>query len=244
MPDPTWYQAAEAVKPYIVRISTPRGHGTGFVVGATGGLFAIATAAHVLEEAHYWEEPIRIHHDESNQTGLLRRADRAIVLYRDQDSAALYLGRGDFGFPEQPLPLAPPGRFLRVGNEIAWLGYPAVVRSAMCFFSGRISAFDAGDGAYLVDGVAINGVSGGPAFHLAIEGEPARVIGLVSAYVPNRATGEALPGLSIIRDVSKLHEVSATIGSLEEAKEKESPPEEPPAQPEVEQAEPEPIDPA
>ena len=143
--------------------------------------------------------------------------------------------KGDFPFPEEPLPLEPEGKPLPVGDEVAWLGYPAVPGASLCFFSGRISAFREEESAYLVDGVAINGVSGGPAFHLGVEGQPVRIMGLVSAYVPNRATGEALPGLSVIIDVSQLHEVSATIASLEEAKQKESPPGEPPPEPDADE---------
>ena len=70
-------------------------------------------------------------------------------------------------FPEFALPLAPKDMFLRVGNDIGWLGFPAVEATRVCFFGGRVSAWNPNAKAYLVDGVAINGVSGGPAFHLA-----------------------------------------------------------------------------
>ena len=43
------------------------------------------------------------------------------------------------------------------------------------------------------------------------------------AYVPNRVTGELLPGLSVIRDVVQFHELAPTFESLSEAKESESP---------------------
>jgi hypothetical protein len=47
---------------------------------------------------------------------------------------------------------------------------------------------------YLVDGVAVNGVSGGPAFDRS-----GLAVGLVSAYVPNQiAPGRTLPGLMIV----------------------------------------------
>jgi hypothetical protein len=48
-------------------------------------------------------------------------------------------------------------------------------------------------------------------------------------YKPNRATGETLPGLSVIRDVSHLRDAVKAFDSLEEAKEQESPPSEAPA---------------
>ena len=77
----------------------------------------------------------------------------------------------------------------------------------LCFFSGRVSAYLAEENAYLVDGVAINGVSGGPAFH-----ETGKIIGLVTAYIVNRATGEALPGVSLIRSVASLRDAFKDMG--------------------------------
>ena len=70
--------------------------------------------------------------------------------------------------------------------------------------------------AYLIDGVAINGVSGGPVFHCP-DSERVQIIGCVSAYHANRATGEALPGLLRAQDVSHFHGVSEHIRSIEEA---------------------------
>ena len=75
-----------------------------------------------------------------------------------------------------------------------------------------------------MDGVAINGVSGGPAFHVTgVEEMPVLIMGVVSAYVPNRATGETLPGLSVVRDVAQFHELAPTFASLDQAKSAESP---------------------
>ncbi|HVO45571.1 MAG TPA: hypothetical protein VMT29_04480, partial [Steroidobacteraceae bacterium] len=79
---------------------------------------------------------------------------------------------------------------------------------------------------YLVDGVAINGVSGGPAFSCAVGS--VQMIGLVSAYIPNRATGEVLPGVAVVRDVSEFHSVSDNFRSMDEAKAEQTPPTEPP----------------
>lgn len=49
-------------------------------------------------------------------------------------------------------------------------------------------------------------------------------MGVVSAYVPNRATGEALPGLAVVRDVSQFHDLAPTFGTLEQAKSQETAP--------------------
>ncbi len=48
-------------------------------------------------------------------------------------------------------------------------------------------------------------------------------MGVVSAYVPNRATGDVLPGLSVVRDVSQFHELAPTFASLDQAREAEPP---------------------
>jgi hypothetical protein len=57
---------------------------------------------------------------------------------------------------------------------------------------------------------------------------------VVSAYVPNRATGEVLPGLSVVRDVTQFHELAPSFASLDQAREAEPPPETPPPKPEGE----------
>lgn len=224
MPDITWFEAVDIIQPHVVRISTPKGTGTGFLVshGKNNPICGIATAAHVIDHAHYWEEPIRIDHVSSGGSLLIRHPERAIFLDAALDTAAILFLKGEFPFPPDTLPLAPQGKFLRVGNEIGWLGFPAISAANLCFFGGKVSAWLQGEDAYLVDGVTINGVSGGPAFCLD-HGGPV-IMGVVSAYVPNRATGETLPGLSVVRSVTQLHELAPTFASLDEAKSQESPP--------------------
>ena len=106
------------------------------------------------------------------------------------------------------------------GVEIGWLGYPAIPQAGLCFFSGRISAFRTEDSTYFVDGVAINGVSGGPAFSLA-KSDPV-LVGVVTAYIPNLATGNILPGMAVILDVAQFHDLADRFRSFDESKEKES----------------------
>ena len=207
-----------------MRLSTPRGSCTGFFLthGQHTGLCAIATAAHVISQAHYWEEPIRIEHTEPGKSALLRHGNRAIFVH-DDDTAAIVLPKGELPFPIASLPLIEKGQRLRVGNEIAWLGFPAIPGADLCFFGGRVSAWLEQESAYLVDGVAINGVSGGPAFYIK-KGRAITIMGVVSAYAPNRATGETLPGLSVVRSVRNLHDVVQDLSSLDQAKAQETPP--------------------
>jgi hypothetical protein len=217
-----WHEGVDIIAPHIVRIAMPRGTGTGFLVshGKTNAIVGIATAAHVVDHAHYWEEPIRIEHTASGGSLVIRQNQRAVFLDSKRDTAAVLFDKGNLALPTESLGLAPHKMYLKTGNEIGWLGYPAI-STDLCFFGGRISAWLDTEGAYLVDGVAINGVSGGPAFHLT--GGSLLIMGVVSAYMPNRATGETLPGLGVVRDVSQFHELAPTFASLEAAKEEETP---------------------
>lgn len=227
-----WHTAVDLVTPHVVRIWTPQGSGTGFLVSLSKNtpLCAVATAAHVIAHAHYWEEPVRIEHQSSGKTVLLRQADRAMYVDGAKDTAAILFERGELAFPDTILPLAAKDKYFKPGVDIGWIGYPALPRASLCFFSGRISAWVASEDAYLVDGVAINGVSGGPAF-MCWDG---LLAGVVSAYIPNRNTGEALPGLSVVRGVGQFHDIAETFRTLDEAKAEERPPTEPSVLPESE----------
>src|SRR6059036_765359 len=136
-----WSQAVEIIKPHVVRISTPRGSGSGFLIsnGRHNSVCGIATAAHVVDHAHYWEEPIRIDHVSSGKSIVIRRDERAIFLDLNRDTAAILFNRGDLPLPADALPLAPKKMFLMVGNEIGWLGFPAIPTANLCFFSGTVS---------------------------------------------------------------------------------------------------------
>jgi hypothetical protein len=231
MNDIEWADAVEAIRPHIVRISTPDGNGTGFLVArsSTHKVIGIATAAHVIDHCHYWEEPIRIEHLESGNTRLLRVDNRAMFINEDKDTAAIVCEDTDLPLPKAPLPLLSKDKHTRVGVDVGWLGYPAIARQHLCFFTGRISCYLQDQEMYLIDGVAINGVSGGPTFCIA--GSDIQVVGVISAYIVNRSTGETLPGVSVARDVVELHEIIGAMKSVDEAKEKETPPSPPPPPP-------------
>lgn len=218
-----WHEAIKAIRPYLIHISTPRGSGTGWLVSTstTTNLCAIATAAHVVDYAHYWETPIRIMHPDSGKSVLIRSSDRAIHLDNSIDSAAIVIDRGDLPLPTDPLTLISSEHYIKAGVEIGWLGFPAAHPSNPCFFSGRISYYNEDKRQYLVDGVAINGVSGGPTFRCLVE-EP-ELIGIVSAYIPNRSTGEPLPGVAVIQDVTQYYDITERFKTLDEAKLSETP---------------------
>jgi hypothetical protein len=217
-----WHAAVEIMKPYIVGVSTPGCRGTGFLVSRSSSspLFAIATAAHVVADADAWEQPIRIQHHDSGKSMVLHEAERVIVIDHASDSAAIVFSRDDLPLPAESLDLIAEGKIKKVGVELGWLGFPSVSPSTLCFFSGRISAQVKGDETYLVDGVAINGVSGGPAF--TCTGTSVEVVGVVAAYIANRATGEALPGLSVVQDVHHFQGISKQFRSIDEVAKKKA----------------------
>lgn len=200
----SWSLLIEAVRPHVVKISTPDGFGTGFLQFHTYDKTwcGIATAAHVVSHADEWQEPIRVYHPLSSTTVLLSHDQRVVFTDHKTDSAVILFLKGDLKLPEVPVTLLPMSEPCGLGVDVGWLGFPAVEPNTLCFFSGAISARLESKRAYLIDGVAINGVSGGPVFHTSHSGSP-QVIGCVSAYHPNRATGEALPGLLRAQDVSR-----------------------------------------
>ncbi len=200
-----WHEATDFVSQYIVRITTPSGHGTGFYLTKTTNPdeCLIATAAHVVQHAHDWDEPIRIEHHASGKSVVLKFRERFIFIENRCDIAGIVFHKSEIPFPETAMQLAPVGKSLKTGAEVGWLGFPALAPDgAMCFFGGRVSSYIQSISAYLVDGVAINGVSGGPAFTNL--GGQVSLIGVVSAYIPNRVTGESLPGVSLVRDIAAL----------------------------------------
>jgi len=224
MPSLDWYQAVELLDEHIFKISTPSGFGTGFLlsIGETSELCSVATAAHVVRHAHQWEEPMRVEHYASGERVLLHEPERAVFVDDRLDTAAVCFSKRVLPVPEEPLRLGPEDTHLKVGNEVGWIGFPAMTPETPCFFAGRISAYLSEQNSYLVDGVAINGVSGGPA--ITIDPDGITVMGIVSAYIPNRATGEPLPGLCLLSDVTHLQSTLKFLKSLGQAKEEEETP--------------------
>ena len=216
-----WDQVVQKVTPYIVKIETPAGHGTGFLFlyNEDKSWCGIATAAHVVDYAEQWHQPIKITHGQPADVRFLEERDRAILRDYKTDSAVIIFLKGDLKLPEIPIALFPVGTPLGIGVEVGWLGFPAIEPYTLCFFSGNISARQEFRNAYLIDGVAINGVSGGPVLYLT-ETEGVQIVGAVSAYRPSRTSGEALPGLLIAQDVSHFHDVATRIRSIDEANKK------------------------
>jgi hypothetical protein len=213
-----WGDAVKTVSPHVLKIETPTGYGTGFLAfyNLDHDWCGIATAAHVVAHADEWQQPIKVKAEASASPKFLKVEERVIYLDRPNDSAVVLFFKGDLQLPESPIALLPMDEPCGIGVDIGWLGYPAIEPDSLCFFAGTVSAPQATRKAYLIDGVAINGVSGGPVFHYPTP-DKVQIIGCVTAYHANRVTGETLPGLLRAQDVSHFHGVAGYIRSIDEA---------------------------
>jgi hypothetical protein len=208
----TWSATYRNVLPYVVAIETPEGSGTGFMFAynAKKSIVAFATAAHVVEHAHEWKLPIKLRHHVTQKEVFVPEPEWIILLDRRRDSASVLIANGHLKLPPDQPPMIDSTKYKPIGIEVGWVGYPSIAHPNLCFFSGRISAFLQKDDSYLIDGVAINGVSGGPVFVQSKDDVP-QVIGTVSAYMPNRIRGDALPGLLRAQDVTSFQVAIATM---------------------------------
>ena len=244
-----WETVIAKVSPYIVKIETPSGSGTGFLCFYNDGktLCGIATAEHVVADADRWQQPIRIHSYDFKKTRLLKEGERYIQTDKNTDSALILISPGDFEFPESLIHLRPKENLINIGNEVGWLGYPGLYEWTLCFFSGCVSARR--KNGYLIDGVAINGVSGGPVIYSPDTGSDIEFVGAISAYHANRQAGGPLPGLLIAQDVAHFHDTIQMFKTFEEmrrqkaeeqAKQKQAAAESPPPRAESSSSEPNP----
>jgi hypothetical protein len=216
-----WENIVKRVTPYIVRIETPDGGGTGFFCGYNEDrtFCLVATALHVVDNCNEWQQPLRVRGSDFNQQVFLKEGDRVIFTDQSTDSAVIAFQFGELDFPEDLIRFRSIKSPIDIGAGVGWLGYPGIASGNLCFFSGSVSARLEERKAYLIDGVAINGVSGGPVMY-ATNASGVEFVGIVSAYRPNRLTGDTLPGLLIAQDVSHFHDVIQTVKSLDEAREK------------------------
>lgn len=216
-----WENIVQKAGSYIVKIETPSGSGTGFLCGYNEDktVCCIATALHVVRQADEWLQPIKIYNNDFGRHTFLKETERVIFTDYKSDSAVILFQKGDLDFPEILIPLRPMNLPIGIGVDVGWLGYPGIDPYTLCFFSGSVSARR--ESGYLIDGVAINGVSGGPVLYSS-ETDGIEFVGVVSAYHANRLTGDTLPGLLVAQDVSHFHGVVQQIRSMDEAKKKKA----------------------
>lgn len=216
----TWHNLQNKIEPHLIRIETQQGSGTGFLFAYNpeNTFAAIATAAHVIDEAHEWKQPIKLIHHKTGEMTFVTEGMRVVFVDSKRDSATILIPKGLLPLPEETFPIADSSKFKKVGVELGWTGFPSVAYPNLCFFSGRVSCFLSAQDCYLIDGVAINGVSGGPVFSELADGS-LEIVGIISAYMPNRSGNT--PGLLRAQDITPFDVALKTLKSLHEAKEKE-----------------------
>lgn len=205
-----WQNRVRTMRPHVVRITTPEGGGTGFILhrAKKANKLTIATASHVIRDAHTWGQVISIHHDAFEKPLQAWASERSILLHPRFDSACLTVKLPDEvredAFPKVPIEHVPFKIAVPSGEEVGWLGFPDLVRSIMpCFFSGHISVY--AESRYFIDGVAIPGVSGGPAFRWSSSEKKLQILGSVTAY--RSRSGQSLPGLMVADDCTGWPEI-------------------------------------
>ena len=200
---------ADRIAPITFRLYAGRFAGTAFIISigsgnADGYYYAIfATAWHVIAPIVDTQEDVAlVSFDKSKRFDSKQDEIRVQQLGSAIHDTVLLLlkSRNQIIDQAQLAPIPPWTSQLARGAEIAWLGFPGLVEAEMCFFHGHISGYLKEPPTYLVDGVAINGVSGGPAFD-----NRAHLIGLVSAYLPNRIDqNTTLPGLMTLVPINTI----------------------------------------
>ena len=199
-----WNEAARQVAAQVVRIETHDSWGTGFFIYGEpeAGVLTIGTAYHVIENTG--KKPVHV-----------KVADGRTLVVNDRAPGMIYARLGDLdavviictGLDDIPVPTVPlldkRESLLSVGVELGWLGYPQVAPGRLCFFSGKISAIIDEDH-FFVDGTAIHGVSGGPAFCITADGP--KIVGSITAYLPNWVVEKdtTLPGLSLVTSATAM----------------------------------------
>jgi len=218
-----WADNFKAIRPYIMSIETPSGYGTAFLFtyNTRKTIAGFATAAHVVDHAHEWKEPIKLINPLTKKELFIKEEDRIILIDREHDSASILISNDKLDVPQDALPLIDPKKTLAIGAEVGWVGFPSIASPNLCLFTGRISVHLKDYDSYLIDGVAINGVSGGPVFYSSNNNQ-LRIIGTVSSYMPNRIYGDTLPGLLRVQDVTPFHDTINTLKSLDEARKKQA----------------------
>jgi hypothetical protein len=155
----------------------------------------MATALHVVEGVLGNDKPIELIRSDGSIISKCAAGPLVIfpVGHPECDSALIMVPTREPLLEPEQLCAMPLETMAARGTAVGWLGYPGFVYPELCFFQGSISGYLERPPVYLIDGVAINGVSGGPAFD-----ESGLIVGLVSAYLPNEIdSSRTLPGLMI-----------------------------------------------
>lgn len=207
-----WHNAVSLMSSNLVKIENCSCVGSGVLfqlpVGARYNR-CVLTAHHVIEKALATKGPIVIT-PENDRKSQLTVSKWAIVDNEPHDHA-IVMFNVSASFPALcPYDTLPATKSFKPGVEIGWMGYPGLrllkgaPPNVACFSHGYISAYLAQEQAYLIDGVSIHGMSGGPAFVCNDNGSIV-LAGIVTNYFANRRPdGTVLPGMAMFRTIKSI----------------------------------------
>lgn len=203
-----WHQGVEKMLKNLVKIQTlGGGYGSGFIIpkpSKAPGNLCVLTAFHVIKKAHETGATIEIELADKSKKITLPSLARSVFVANDRDQAIIcFNGPTDFETLHTVTFLSK-DRHYKPGVELGWLGFPGleISQNVPCFLSGRISAYLPDKEAYLIDGVSIHGLSGGPVF--VCDEKDVVVAGIVTNYYPNNVNNQSWPGLAMFRTINPL----------------------------------------
>ena len=91
----SWHKQQDSLQPYLIRIETQGGSGTGFhfAYNPDESLAAIATAAHAENDAHEWKQPIKLIHHATGEVAFVTEDMRAVLVDNQLDSATILINK-------------------------------------------------------------------------------------------------------------------------------------------------------
>jgi hypothetical protein len=197
----SWASIIPVIEPFVYQVHSGDGLGTAFIVATSssevGPFFTMfATAWHVVEDVVETNKILELVRRDGTKLSKIMVGPAKIYPLgpKECDVALIQVQTTEpLTSIDNLLPM-PIETMISRGTDVGWLGFPGLVFPELCFFSGVVSGYKENPLVYLIDGVAINGVSGGPAFD-----RTGLLTGLVSAYLPNRLNeNTVLPGLMIL----------------------------------------------
>jgi hypothetical protein len=196
-----WRDACDIVRKNIVKLSisdpanpTSFFFGTGWISYVEGQKIKIVTAYHVIEKFYQQKMPrLDLFFEKTKSILSLSLSQTNFFVDLKRDLAVIEINTTE---QFKILPYATQNTW-RAGKEAGWLGYPEIYPTELAFFHGYISINDKIYNRYFIDGVSIQGLSGGPVF-VYDDNQNIEVIGIITHYLANiNHVGLSLPGLII-----------------------------------------------
>ncbi len=199
-PEMPWDKAVDLAENVVFQIQAADSMGTCFVTSmgkthkSVDAHYIFATAWHVVKNVADSDLSICMKSANDKISFEAKAGHYQIIRLGSEvfDTALIYLRISEEIVPQKHLlPMLDWNLQMPKGTEIGWVGFPGIAGGEFCFFKGTVSGHIKSPPTYLLDGVAINGVSGGPALD-----SRAHIIGLISSYIPNQVNQyTTLPGL-------------------------------------------------